>query len=93
MPYWEEGTILCSIGEMVYIIRGQKHTHKRHLNQLKNRHEMDFNNTQDEAEDPIEVIYETFNLEPPQHTSEHRRTKRKRKCTESLSIDPKRKKY
>ena len=54
---------------------------------------MDSNNTQDEAEEPIEVIYDTFNLEPPQHTSEQQRSKRKRKCTELLSIDPKRKKY
>ena len=36
MPYWEEGMILSRIGKMVYIIQGQKHTHKRHLNQLKN---------------------------------------------------------
>ena len=39
MPYWEEGTILSRIGEMVYIIHGQKHTHKRLLNQLKKQHE------------------------------------------------------
>ena len=32
MPYWEEGMILSRIGEMVCIIQGQKHTHKRHLN-------------------------------------------------------------
>ena len=91
MPYWEEGTILSRIGEMVYIFQGQKHSHERHLNQLKKRHEMDSNNTQDEVEEPIEVIYDTFNLEPPQQTSEQRRSKRK--CTERLSIDPKRKKY
>ena len=65
MPYWEEGTILNKIGEMVYIIQGQKHTHKRHLSQLKKRHEMDPINTQDEAEEPVEVIYDTCNLEPP----------------------------
>ena len=46
---------------MVYIIQGQKQTHKIHLNQLKKRHEMDFNNTQNEVEEPID----TFNLEPP----------------------------
>ena len=80
MPYWEEGTI----GEMVYIIQGQKHTLKRHLNQLKKLHEMDSNNTQDEEEEPIEVIYDTFNLEPLQHTPEQQRLKRKRKCTEPL---------
>ena len=53
---------------------------------------MDSNNTQDEVEEPIEVIYDTFNLEPPQHTSEQRRSE-KRKITEPLSIDPKWKKY
>ena len=35
MLYSEEGTTLSRIDEMVYIIQGQKHTHKRHLNQLK----------------------------------------------------------
>ena len=49
MPYLEGGTILSRIGEMLYIIQGQKHTHKRHLNQLKKRHEMDSNNTEDET--------------------------------------------
>ena len=85
--------ILSRIDEMVYIIQGQKHTHKRHLNQLKKWHEIDSNNTQDEAEEPIAVIYDTFNLESPQHTSEQRRSERKRKISGPLSIDPKRKKY
>ena len=39
------------------------------------------------------VYWPAMNLETPQHTSEQRRSKRKRKCTEPLSIDPKRKKY
>ena len=81
---------------MVHIIQVQKPTQKRHLNQQKKkkkRHEMDSNNTQDKVEEPIEVIYDTFNLERPQHTFEQRRSKRKRKFTEPLSIDPKRKKY
>ena len=30
---------------------------------------MDSNNTQEEAEEPIEVIYDTFNLQPPHHIS------------------------
>ena len=68
MPYWEEGMILSRIGKMVYIIQGQKHTHKRHLNQLKKWHEMDPNNTQDEVEEPIEVIYDIFNLGPSPKT-------------------------
>ena len=54
---------------------------------------MDSTNTQDEMEETIEVIYDTFNLEPPQHTFEQRRSKRKRKFRKPLSIDPKRKKY
>ena len=78
---------------MVYIIQEQKYAHKRHLNQLKKQHEMDSNNTQDEEEETIEVIYDTFSLEHPQHTSEQRRSERKRKITEPLSIDPKWKKY
>ena len=46
---------------MVSIIQEQKHTSKRHLKQLEKRHEMDSNNIQDEAEEPIEVIYDIFN--------------------------------
>ena len=58
---------------MVYIIQEQKHTHKKHVNQLKKRHEMDSNNTQDEVEEPIQVIYDTINLEP--HSTHFRTTK------------------
>lgn len=93
MPYWEEDTITRRIDKMVYIIQGPRHTHKRHINQIKKRHEIDSNSTQDEVEEPIEIIYDTFDLEPPQHTPEQRRSGRKRKFTDHLTINSKKKRY
>ena len=54
---------------MVYIIQGQKYTHKRHLNQLKKRHEMDSNNTQDEMEEPLSIDPKTEEILMERHNS------------------------
>ena len=73
---------------MVYIVEGPKYTHKRHQNQLQKRR---LNDSNDE-EEPIDTIFDMFDLDPPQPTPEIRRSGRKRKFTDPLMIDPKRKK-
>ena len=59
--FWEAGTIEKRIGNVIYIIKGQQFTHKRHLNQIRKRS----SNVPDSgpAEDvAMNVIYDTFDI-------------------------------
>ena len=76
---------------MVYIV-GPKYTHKRHQNQLQKPHLNDSNDVPQTEEEPIDIIFDMFDLDPPQPTPQIRRSGRKRKFTDQLMIDPKRKK-
>ena len=76
---------------MVYIVEGPKYTHKRHQNQLQNRRMNDFNDEPQTEKEPIETIFDMLDLNPPQSTPEIRRSERKRKFTDPLMIDQKRK--
>ena len=78
---------------MVYIVEGPKYTDKRHQNQLEKRRLNDSNDVPQTEEEPIDTIFDMFDLDPSQSTSEIRRSRRKRKFTDPLMIDPKRKKY
>ena len=78
---------------MAYIVEGPKYTHKRHQNQLQKRRLNDFNDVPQTEEEPIDTIFDMFDLDPPQPTPEIRRSRRKRKFTDLLMIDPKREKY
>ena len=75
---------------MVYIVEGPKYTHKRHQNQLQKRRLND-SNVVPQTEEPIDTIFDMFDLDPPQPTSEMRRSGRKGKFTDPLMIDLKRK--
>ena len=75
---------------MVYIVEGPKYTHKRHQNQLQKRR-LNNSNEVPQTEEPIDTIFDMFDLDPPQSTPEIRRSGRKRKFTDLLMIDPKRK--
>ena len=70
---------------MVYIVEGPKYTHKRQQNQLQKRRLNDSNDVQ--TEEPIDTIFDMFDLDPPQPTREIRRSGRKRKFTDPLMID------
>lgn len=76
--FWERGTIINRIGRMVYMVEGPHSTHKKHLNQIRKR-------TSDEPseipseEEMMNLLYEAFDLEPPQTSTEIRRSTRKRK--------------
>ena len=76
---------------MVYIVEGPKYTHKRHLNQLQKRRLKDSNDVPKTEEEPIDTIFDMFDLDPPRPTPEIHRPRRKRKFTDPLIIDPKRK--
>ena len=77
---------------MVYIVEGPKYTHKRHQNKLQRRRLNVSNDVPQTEEEPIDTIFDMFDLDPPQPTPEIRRSGRKRKFNDLLMIDPKRKK-
>lgn len=82
------------IGDLIYIIKGPKNTQKGHQNQLKKCYVLEHEESiPDEEEDPIDVMYDIFQVEPPQNTPEPRRSGRKRKFTDPLDVNPKRKRY
>ena len=68
------------IDELVYIVQGPKNTHKRHMNQLRkcrlNESEVSPQNT---CEEPIDAIFDHFDLYTPQVSPEVRHSGRKRK--------------
>ena len=76
---------------MVYIVEGRKYTHKRHQNQLQKRRLNDSNDVPQTEEEPIDTIFDMFDLDPPQSTPEKLRSGRKRKFTDPLMIDPREK--
>ena len=65
---------------------------KRHLNQLRKCRVSDSNISPPQiCEEPIDIIFENFDLNAPQFSPKVRRSNRKRKFTDPLSADPKRK--
>ena len=76
---------------MVDIVEGPKYSHNRHQNQLQKRRLNDSNDVPQTEEEPIDTIFDMFDLDPPQPTPEIRRSGRRRKFTDPLMIDPKRK--
>ena len=91
--FWELGTIRQRVGNMVYIVEGPTFTHKRHLNQLRKRWSDDPDINPPEVEETMDIIYDMFDLPSPQPTPQTRRSSRKRKTTELIDVNPKRKKY
>ena len=62
--FWEQGTIKNRIGCMVYMVEGPHATHKKHLNQIRKC-------TSDKSSETLpEEMYDAFNLEPPQTSTE-----------------------
>lgn len=89
---WEPGVIQKRIGNMIYIVKGKKFTHKRHINQLKKRSTEESEETP-QVEEELFELYDTFDLQVPQTEQKQRRSGRKRKATKQFIMDPKRKKY
>ena len=74
----------------MYIVEGPKYTHKRHQKQLQKRRLNDSNDVL-QTEEPIDTIFDMFDLDPPQPKPEIRRSGRKRKFTDPLMIAQKEK--
>ena len=79
--FWEMGTIENRVGKIIYIIKGKQFTHKRHLNQLTKR-------LMNEAD-----IYDPFDIPTPLGAPDMHRSKRKRKATDLIVVNPKRIRY
>ena len=89
---WERGIIKKRIGDMVFIVEGTKYTHEKHQNQLQKRRLNDSNDVPQTEEEPIDTIFDMFDLDSPQSTPEIRLSGRKRKFTDPLMIAPESKK-
>ena len=78
---------------MVNIVEEHKYTHKRHQNQLQKCRLKNSNDVPQTEEEPIDTIFDMFDLDPPQSTPEIHRSGRKRKFTDPLMIDSRGKQY
>ena len=93
IKFWEVSTVKQRVGELVYIIQGPKNIHKRHLNQLRKCRVNDLNVSPPQiCEGLIDTIFENFDPDAPQAPPMVRRSNRKRKFTDPLSVNPKKKK-
>lgn len=81
---------------MIYLVKGSKMVHKRHLNQTKSRYTDEENDTP-MAVEHMEVLFNTFDVpilqKDPETKIQKRQSKRKRRDTERIDINPKRKRY
>ena len=78
---------------MVYMVEGPHATLKKHLNQIRKRISDKSSETPPEEEEMLDLLYDAFDLEPPQTSSEMRRSGRKRKLTDPLEVNPRKKNY
>ena len=92
--YWEVGTIVKRISRVIYLAKGPKIVHKRHLNQIKSRYIDEENDTPVDVE-LMEVLFSTFDVPIPRKAPDakikKRQSKRKRRDTEKIDITLKRK--
>ena len=81
---------------MIHLVKGPKTVHKMHLNQTKSRHIDEENDTPIDVE-AIEVLFDTFDVpipwKDPEAKIQKRQSKRKRRDTERIDINPKRKRF
>ena len=67
ITFWGVGIIKQRIGELVYIVQGPKNTHKRHMNPLRKcRLNESEESPQNTCEEPIDAIFDHFDLDTPQ---------------------------
>ena len=77
---------------MVYMVEGPHSTLKKHLNQIRKRFSDEPSETPPDEEETLELLYDTFDLEPPQ-SPEVRRSGRKRKLSDPLEVNPRKRSY
>ena len=79
---------------MNYIIKGPQFIHhKRHLNQIGKHLSDDADSGPPEEKEVMAIIYDTFDMPILQAAPEQPRLKRKRKMTDFIIVNPKRKSY
>ena len=79
MTFWEVGTIKQRIVELVYTVQGPKTTNKRHMNQLRKcRLNESEESPQNTCEEPIDAIFNHFELDAPKVSPEVQRSGRKK---------------
>ena len=78
---------------MVYMVEGPHATHKKHLNQIRKRTSDESSETPPEEEEMLNLLYDALDLESPQTSTEIRRSDRKRKLTDPLEVNPRKKNY
>ena len=88
--FWEMDTIEKRV---IYIIKSPQFTPKRHLNQIRKCLSDDAWSGPSEEKEVMDVIYDTFDLPMPQAAPEQCRLKIKRKMTDFIIVNLKRKKY
>lgn len=90
---FKPGTIINRLGNVMYTIQGKKFTHRRHIDQIQKRGVEEPSSSPTENDDSMDAIFEAFEIQRPQEDTEIRRSNIKRKFTEPLIIDHKRKKH
>ena len=60
--FWEEGVISKRVGRMMYMLKGKKYEHQRHINQLRPRYT---ENVIEDQEVPMEVLFDVFDKPVP----------------------------
>ena len=91
--FWEQGTVKSRLGRMVYMIEGPNGTLKKHLNQIRKRFTDEQSETPPEEQETLELIYDTFDLEQPTQDTEVRRSNRKRRLSDPLDVNPRKRSY
>ena len=87
ITFWKVDTIKRRIGEQFYIVQGPKNTHKRHMSQpRKCRLNESEESPQNTCEEPINAIFDHFDLDTTQVSPEARRSERKRKFPQPLVV-------
>ena len=90
--FWEMGTIKKRVGNIIYIIKGPQFTDKKYLNQHR-KCLTDEADSGPPEETVMDVIYDTFNILTSLVAPEMRHSKRKRKATDLIVVNPKHIRY
>ena len=77
----------------MYMVEGPHSTPKKHLNQIRKRFSDEPSETPPNEEETLELIYDTFDLEPPTQSTEVRRSGRKRRLSDPLEVNPRKRSY
>ena len=78
---------------MVYMIEGPHSTLKKYLNQIRKHFSDEPSETLPDEEETLELIYDMFDLDPQTQSTEVRRSSRKRRLSDRLDVNPRKRSY